>query len=171
MPKFCRKAEKRLHLDAEKFRPLAEPSKCIWRMRPTKGQATSLVKSVDKVENQGPVQICVLLISSQLNVLELYPQITSSHLDARRASCGLTAFPHTKLHISESLMGQLLRSSRLSPPLLARNAMLIQGHVMLKSLYERYNVQSLRWDQPAVLRLESLSCVLSEQVSMQTAMK
>jgi hypothetical protein len=33
-------------------------------------------------------------------------------------------------------MGELKQSSRLSPPLIAQNAILVQGYVMLKPLYE-----------------------------------
>jgi hypothetical protein len=35
-------------------------------------------------------------------------------------------------------MDELLQSSRLSQPLVAQNSILVQGHVMLKPLYELY---------------------------------
>jgi hypothetical protein len=62
--------------------------------------------------------------------------ITTSPPNAREAACGLPVFPHTKLQMSESLMGELLQSLRLPPPFAAENAILVQGHVMLKPIYE-----------------------------------
>jgi hypothetical protein len=57
----------------------------------TKEQATLYLKSVDKVENQSPVKICILFLSST-NRLKTYPLITISPLNAREVTCGLPAF-------------------------------------------------------------------------------
>jgi hypothetical protein len=54
----------------------------------TEEQVSSYLKSVDIVENQNPVII-----------LELYPLITTSPPSAGEVTCGLPAFPHTKLQI------------------------------------------------------------------------
>jgi hypothetical protein len=87
------------------------------------------------MENQSPVKICVLFFSSanRLRTLPLDNHLTSECKGSELWSACISSHKTTK---RESLMGEFLRSSRLSPPLVAQNAVLVQGHVMLKLLYE-----------------------------------
>jgi hypothetical protein len=71
-----------------------------------------------------------------LRALPLDNLITTLPPNARDATCGLFIFPHSKLQISESSTGELLKSSEISLHLLAQSAVLVQGHTMLKPLHE-----------------------------------
>jgi hypothetical protein len=58
----------------------------------TEEQVTSYPKSVDEVENLSPVETCVLLLSTQLVIQELYILITTSPANSIDVICGLLYF-------------------------------------------------------------------------------
>jgi hypothetical protein len=76
----------------------------------TEEHTTSYLTSSDIVEKQSLLKIRIIL-SAHLIVQELNSLIMISPPYATEATCGLPAFPHTKLKKSEASMDELLQRS------------------------------------------------------------
>jgi hypothetical protein len=133
------KAEKPLYLNLEGRRSIRRAYK-IYLTDMTGKQATFCLKCVYIVEKQFCKNVRTSFSTSSglrpLPFNKTWPPNSSE-------ATFLPAFPHGRLQISENLMGKLSHTSRLLSPLIAQNAMLVQGHVKLKPRYEWYNAKDL----------------------------